>query len=118
VTFFESISSVFRKYAEFNGRAGRSEYWWFVVFSFITTAILGSLNLNSSEGTFALGASLSTAWSIALLLPQLAVTVRRLRDTDRNWTNIFWILVPIAGVIVLIVYLAQPSTLQTISETP
>ena len=118
MTFFESISAVFRKYAEFNGRASRAEYWWFALFFFITTAILGSLNLNSPEGIFALGTSLSTAWSIALLLPQLAVTIRRLRDTDRNWTNIFWILVPIAGVIVLVVYLAQPSTLQAVSESP
>lgn len=121
MTFFESISTVFRKYADFTGHASRSEYWWFLLFSFITTAILGSLNFTSSEGTLALGTSLSSAWSLALLLPQLAVTVRRLRDTGRNWTNIFWILVPLVGVIVLVIYLSQPSAVQppvTLQATP
>ncbi|WP_341951990.1 DUF805 domain-containing protein [Salinibacterium sp. TMP30] len=118
MTFFESISTVFRKYADFTGHASRPEYWWFVLFSFITTAILGSLNLTSSDGTLALGTSLSSAWSLALLLPQLAVTVRRLRDTGRDWTNIFWILVPIAGVIVLVIYLSQPGLMHPLGTQP
>lgn len=118
MTFFESISTVFRKYAEFTGVASRSEYWWFALFSFITTAIASALdpstgnNIAHMGSNFGLSVGLSTAWSLALLIPQLAVTVRRLRDTGRNWTNIFWILVPIAGAIVLIVFLTQPSTTQ------
>ncbi len=49
------------------------------------------------------------AWGIAVLLPSLAVAVRRLRDAGREWTELLWILLPIAGLIVLIVRLAEPS---------
>ncbi|MBH0009433.1 DUF805 domain-containing protein [Salinibacterium sp. SWN1162] len=110
MTFFESITTVFRKYAEFGGVASRPEYWWFALFSFITTAIAGSLDPFAGTEMANVGFSmgLSSAWSLALLLPQLAVTVRRLRDTGRHWGNIFWILVPVAGLVVLIVLLSQP----------
>ena len=115
MTFFESIATVFRKYADFTGVASRPEYWWFALFSFITSGIAASLDPSSGNDFGHMGSNygysvgLSTAWSLALLIPQLAVTVRRLRDTGRNWTNIFWLLVPIAGAIVLIVFLTQPS---------
>ncbi|CAO1651488.1 DUF805 domain-containing protein [Salinibacterium sp. NSLL150] len=118
MTFFESIATVFRKYADFTGVASRPEYWWFALFSFITSGIAASLDPSSGNdfghmgANFGLSVGLSAAWSLALLVPQLAVTVRRLRDTGRNWTNIFWILVPIAGAIVLIVFLTQPSVTQ------
>ncbi|MGV8876047.1 MAG: DUF805 domain-containing protein [Rhodoglobus sp.] len=110
MTFFESIAIVFRKYAEFTGRAGLAEFWWFVLFSFISSSIFAALDLTAAQSMFAFGANLAGAWSIALIVPQLAVTVRRLRDSGRHWANIFWILLPIAGIIVLAIYLAQPST--------
>jgi uncharacterized membrane protein YhaH (DUF805 family) len=53
--------------------------------------------------------SFAGVWSIAVLLPSLAVTVRRLRDAGRNWTELFWLLLPIAGAIVLIVHLCDAS---------
>ncbi|MGV8911077.1 MAG: DUF805 domain-containing protein [Rhodoglobus sp.] len=120
MTFFESIATVFRKYADFSGVASRPEYWWFALFSFITTAIAAALDPTTGDNiaTVGLSVGLSSAWSLALLIPQLAVTVRRLRDTGRNWTNIFWILVPIAGLVVLIVFLTQPSIPQPVTDSP
>ncbi|GHD76859.1 uncharacterized membrane protein YhaH (DUF805 family) [Salinibacterium amurskyense] len=120
MTFFESITTVFRKYADFTGVASRPEYWWFALFSFITTSIAASLDPSASSemGNFGFSVGLSSAWSLALLVPQLAVAVRRLRDTGRHWTNLFWILVPIAGVIVLIVFLTQPSINQQPTTPP
>jgi Protein of unknown function (DUF805) len=53
--------------------------------------------------------NLAGFWSIVVLLPSLAVTVRRLRDAGRRWTKLFWILLPIAGAIVLIVHLSEPT---------
>ena len=55
------------------------------------------------------GSSLAGLWSLAVLLPSLAVTVRRLRDAGYQWGHIFWLLLPVAGVIVLIVLCAQPT---------
>lgn len=121
MTFFESIQTVFRKYAEFSGRATRPEYWWFALFSALVSSALNSLNVYTTHGTgtmFAMaatssslliGSSLSGLWSIAVLLPSLAVTVRRLRDAGREWVELFWVLLPIVGWIILIVHLAEPT---------
>jgi len=134
MTFFESIKTVFRKYAEFGGRATRPEFWWFTLFSALVTSALGAMNITQSSNTWNgngmlgyqmpntialdgsamtttlyLGAALASVWGVVVLLPSLAVTIRRLRDGGREWTNIFWILLPIAGLIVLIVFLAEPT---------
>jgi len=120
MTFFESIATVFRKYADFTGRATRPEYWWFALFSFIVSSVLNALTpFSMNRNMFEVGAtatsftgymSLAGAWSLAVLVPSLAVAVRRLRDAGRNWTELFWVLLPIVGVIILIVHLCDPST--------
>jgi len=141
MTFFESIKTVFHKYATFEGRATRPEFWWFALFSALVAAALGALNIttttsgvdgasffwgNSSDmvgaigtsTTLYLGTSLASLWSIGVLLPSLAVTIRRLRDAGRDWTNIFWILLPIAGLVVLIVFLSEPTKTEPIAVPP
>jgi len=131
MTFFDSIKTVLRKYAEFTGRATRPEFWWFTAFSAIVSSALGSLNLTTTNSLFDggfvggmggaatsstiyLGASLVGLWSFAILLPSLAVTIRRLRDAGHQWTEIFWILLPIAGLIILIIRLADPTKTEAI----
>jgi uncharacterized membrane protein YhaH (DUF805 family) len=109
MTFGESITTVFRKYADFTGVASRAEFWWFVLFTTLVSSALGSFNLWTPDGVVAVGSSLASIWSIGVLLPSLAVAVRRLRDAGRQWTELFWLLLPIAGLIVLIVRLAEPS---------
>lgn len=119
MTFFESIKTNFRKYAEFGGRASRPEFWWWVLFTFLVSAALNALAIPLNGGRIVeVGAtatsvtayfSLAGVWGIVVLLPSLAVTVRRLRDAGREWTEIFWILLPIAGLIVLAIRLAEPS---------
>ena len=65
------------------------------------------------------GSSLAGLWSLAVLLPSLAVTVRRLRDAGYQWGHIFWVLLPVAGMIVLIVLCAQPTRVgATAAGTP
>ena len=96
MTFTESISTCFTKYATFTGTAPRSEYWWFFLF-----ILLVSVVLNATSET------LSLIFSVATLLPQLAVGTRRLHDTDRSgWWQLLW-LVPVVGWIVLWVMFAQ-----------
>ena len=70
---------------------------------------LGMLNLATPDGTISTGSSLAGLWSIVVLLPTLAVSVRRLRDAGRSWAELFWILLPIAGLIILIVRFCEPS---------
>ncbi|MCM1301041.1 MAG: DUF805 domain-containing protein [Alistipes senegalensis] len=84
-------------YADFNGRATRTEFWMFVLFNWIASIIIGIIG-------WALGISwLSTIYGLAVLVPMLAVGARRLHDTGRSgW---WWLicLVPVIGFIWLIV---------------
>jgi uncharacterized membrane protein YhaH (DUF805 family) len=102
MTFQESVKVCFSKYADFNGRASRSEYWWFVLF-----IVLGS------AATSLFGNTLSALFSLATLLPSIAAATRRLHDTNRSgWWQLI-IFVPVAGWIVLIVFLAQEAKSET-----
>lgn len=115
MSFGEAIRTVFSKYAEFEGRAGRPEFWWWALFSALVSSALNvfsviPLGVPTEYGAVAsVGSVLTGLWGLAVLLPGLAVTVRRLRDAGYGWPNIFWILLPIAGLIILIVYLTKPS---------
>src|SRR5512136_337605 len=102
MTFGESVNTCFRKYADFNGRASRSEHWWFVLFLvglMILLVVVGaefSDPGNPGQVSGGVIAVFVLAW-VALLLPYWAVTVRRLHDTGRaGW---FWFisLIPVVG---------------------
>ena len=86
----EAVTSVFRNYANFSGRAQRSEFWWFVLFSFISQAILNFVPV------------LGPIYALVLLLPSLAVTARRLHDTNRTAWWMLLYLIPVLGFIVLV----------------
>ncbi len=99
MSFFEAIRACLTKYAEFNGRASRSEFWWFTLFVIL---VAGALEYFSR--------TLSSVFLIAVLLPFLAVGVRRLRDTNRSgWWQLF-LLVPIGGMVLLGFFWAEPPT--------
>ncbi|WP_353808881.1 DUF805 domain-containing protein [Agromyces sp. SYSU T00194] len=109
MTFGQSIQTVFRKYAEFEGRASRSEFWWWVVFYVLVLSATGLFGVIRFDYGGSAGSILSGLWTIGALLPSLAVTVRRLRDADYPWGHVFWYLLPIAGLIVLAALCAQPA---------
>ncbi len=100
----ESILTCLSKYIDFNGRARRSEYWWFALAAEAVSLVL--TGLGRTLGIFNV---LATIFSIAVFLPELAVTWRRLHDIGKKGSWFFIILVPIVGVILLIVWLAQDS---------
>jgi len=91
-------TDVLKKYAVFDGRAGRPEFWWFELFNAIVAAIIFFVGL-------ALGARyLVDLYWLAVLLPSLGVAIRRLHDTDRTGWWILMIFIPLVGSIVLIVF--------------
>ena len=110
MSFGTAISTVFGKYAQFEGRASRPEFWWFILFTAVVSAALSALNLGTPDGEIAIGTSLSGVWGAVTLVPTVAVGVRRLRDAGHRWTELLWLLVPIAGLIVAAMRLAEPST--------
>jgi uncharacterized membrane protein YhaH (DUF805 family) len=93
------------------GRAGRAEFWWWALFNVLVVGALNLFNVIRIGNNAYLGSLLAGLWGIAVLLPSLAVSVRRLRDAGYGWGYMFFVLVPVAGGIVLIVFLAQPPKL-------
>ncbi len=82
-------------YMNFYGRARRTEYWMFVLINMLIGAVLGILSW--ALGTF--GIVLANIYSLALLLPGLALSVRRLHDINKSWPWIFINFVPLVGTI-------------------
>ena len=99
MSFTESIRSGFRNYSNFDGRAPRSEYWYFHLF------LLLAMMAGVLTGPFIIGVGL------VLLVPTLAVNVRRLHDIDRSGWFIFIALIPLVGPIVLLVWHCERGTL-------
>jgi uncharacterized membrane protein YhaH (DUF805 family) len=99
------------KYAVFTGRAQRKEYWFFYLFTVLITLGLAILDMliGSFDRVTGVGV-LSGLYSLAVLIPNLAVTVRRLHDTNRSGWWFFIVLVPFIGGIVLFIFLVQDST--------
>jgi len=95
---------VLKKYAVFSGRARRKEYWMFILFNFIAYAILGFI-----EVLLGIPAILSSIYGLAVLIPSLAVCVRRLHDSGRSGWWILIGLLPLVGFIVLLIFMVLDS---------
>jgi uncharacterized membrane protein YhaH (DUF805 family) len=94
---------VLKKYAVFSGRARRKEYWYFVLFNLIIVIILSIIDQVIGS------AVLSTIYSLGVLIPSIAVAIRRLHDTNRTgWWLLIW-LIPIIGWIVFIIFMVLDS---------
>lgn len=105
--FRESIQVCFRKYTVFSGKATRSEFWWFMLFCFVCELTLYMIGIFFVSEDF--GAFLMVVVRIALFLPQLAVSSRRLHDIGFSawWLLLHFILV--IGQIILIILHCLPS---------
>jgi uncharacterized membrane protein YhaH (DUF805 family) len=102
---------VLRKYAVFNGRSRRKEYWMFVLFNIIVSIVLAVLDTmtGTMSATYGVGL-LGTVYALGVIIPSIAVGVRRLHDTDRSGWWLLIGLVPLIGAIVLIVFFCTDST--------
>lgn len=107
MTFYEAIRVCFIKYAEFNGRASRAEFWWFTLFVVLVSGALQYVSL-----------SLSSIFLIAVLLPFLAVGARRLRDSGKSPWWLLILLAPVGGLIALGFLWALPPTDPLQEATP
>jgi len=102
VSFAEAVSVCLNKYVTFSGRARRSEYWWFALLAGGVNVIAAVVDNVAGTSIFAIVAGL------ALFLPGLAVSIRRLHDTNRSGSWYLLIFVPFAA-IALIVFYCQDS---------
>jgi uncharacterized membrane protein YhaH (DUF805 family) len=98
VSMIDALTRAFSKYADFKGRASKSEFWffylWSVIFS-LPVLFIPALSI------------ISIVWILASFIPQLAVGVRRLHDIGKSGGYYFFILIPLVGPIILIVFWAS-----------
>ena len=126
--FAEAVKDYFRKYAQFSGRASRSQYWWpaltiwvfnMVLLAVVLTIVIGSMSTASpgpdgtvepSAGAMGIAGLLYALMGLvglATFLPSLAVAVRRLHDTDRSGWWYLIVFVPIVGPFILLVFMVM-----------
>ena len=106
--FTQAIARGFGNYVTFSGRAARWEYWWwtlFVMLGSIITAVIDIVVLGAeTQGV------INLLFSLAVLLPGLAVSVRRLHDIDRSGWWMLIVLIPLIGILLLLVWAIQSGT--------
>lgn len=125
MTFTEAVRSCLSQYAVFRGRAPRSEFWWFWVFTLlveVAAVVVGGMLFAGSVTATQVGMDQMHAWylfaapnwlsgivHLALILPSLAVAVRRLHDVGRSGWWFLIVFVPFFGILLLLFWWVQPS---------
>lgn len=102
---------VLKKYAVFGGRAGRKEFWFFFLFNLIITIVLGYIDrmIGTAGASGGMGI-LGLIYALAVLLPGIGVSIRRLHDTNRSGWWLLLSFIPLIGAIVLLVFMALEGT--------
>ena len=105
--------AMWKNYANFSGRTSVRGYWMAFLFNFIISGVLSAIT-----GALPALAVLASVYSLAALIPGLAINVRRLRDAGYTWLTLLWMLVPIVGWIIVLIRLCKKSTcaIEDISE--
>ena len=99
MNFTDAVATCFKKYADFEGRASRTEFWWFVLFTIVVSIVGGAIFRNWVMSLI----------NLALFVPSIAVGARRLHDIGKSgWLQLLWI-IPLIGWAILIYWAAQPS---------
>jgi len=99
--FFEAVSRVLCHYAAFEGGASRAEFWWYALFYTLALSLFSVFDFLAFTPTVSAGSVLTLIVVIVTLLPALAVGVRRRRDSGAGWGHSCWLLIPVAGRIIL-----------------
>lgn len=109
LSFGEAVNKALaQNYCNFSGRASRSEYWWYALFTMILGVVIGFVLGIFGAGSTAVSV-IQGLVSLALLLPGLGLCVRRLHDISKSGWWIFISLVPLLGAILLIIWFCKPS---------
>ena len=94
-----------KKYAVFSGRACREEYWFFVLFNFTIGVLLGLLTFVPVIGN--IFEFFSFVYSLGMTIPVIAVTIRRFHDIGRGGLSLFFIFIPVIGIIIFIRFMIK-----------
>lgn len=116
MNFQDAVKSGYQNYVTFSGRASRPAYWWWSLFQIVVSVVIFFVfgpHFVPGSDTVPMhleGGLIGNLWSLANLLPSLAVGIRRLHDIDKSgwWTLILF--VPLVGIILLIVWYCTKGT--------
>ena len=104
----EAYKKFLKNYANFSGRSTRADYWWVVLanalIGFIIGFVCGIIGLDQRVSMI-----ISGIYSLAVLVPGIAIVVRRLHDINKSGWYYFMVLIPIAGPIIVLIYLLTDS---------
>lgn len=107
MTFGSAIKSFFKNYVNFKGRARRSEFWFAVLFTSLVSMAISIIAPGHTElindVEIQQSSTLSNLWQLAIFLPSLAISWRRLHDVDKSGGWWFFVLLPIVGWILLLI---------------
>lgn len=121
IGFVDAIKRGFKKYATFSGRASRGEYWWWYLFTFLTYLVLGLLTYvvgittsrdgGRTPGLLALPLIiLFAAFALGIIVPTLALNVRRLHDAGYSGWLLLLMLIPYVGGLIIMIFAVLPSS--------
>lgn len=105
ISFQQAFKRAFQKYAVFNGRASRSEYWWWVLANFIVSIILSSISSTAGDNNSLskIASTLAVVYSLGTIIPNLSIACRRAHDSNKSG---YWVLgytlAPIIGSVLLV----------------
>jgi uncharacterized membrane protein YhaH (DUF805 family) len=113
MSFGAAIASFFSKYATFSGRARRSEFWFAFLFTSLVSSAISIIAPGSetviNDLVIQQSSLASNLWQLAILVPSIALSVRRLHDVGRKWTYYLFVLLPIVGWILLLIQFVKDS---------
>ena len=109
MSYFDAVSAGFRNYSDFQGRATRPEFWWFVLFLFLLGLGTAAADMSFGLGSDKMAGPINIIASLATLIPSLSVGARRLHDIGRSG---WWQLIALTGIgiFLLIYWWCQPAT--------
>ena len=112
VGFMQAVNRAFKNYCNFQGRASRSEYWWFYLFGVLVGWVLGApgfliaiktvMEGGAASTDFTVWQGVSYLWSLFILLPSFGLLFRRLHDTGRSGWYWLWAFLPVIGWFILL----------------
>ena len=106
MSFGDAVSSAFNNYFNFSGRARRSEYWYFTLFNVLVSSALSCvMNLLGAKESAV--TAITGRYSLAVMIPGLALVWRRLHDIGKSGANYFWIFVPLIGFILILIWMCR-----------
>jgi len=108
ISFAEAVYETFTHFSDFAGRTTKPAFWWYALFYVLVLAVCGVFDFVQITENITLAYILASVFAIVTLVPSVAAGVRRLRDGGESWKSMFWLLIPVFGLVYLCVLWLRP----------